>query len=156
MALLTAGLKSEFFSLLCCPLLIDRKKSRFPAARDWGDGSLAANVYWEKRGQSINPGHCFCQLLCSVFVAPATCLCCVYAWPGVLGPGVKGIWTHPSTHPHTNLYCAFTMCLVRCKVTRVEQRTRHPSGRMGGSSRLPDYAHCTCAWPSFDAHFLPF
>lgn len=161
MALLTAGLKSEF-AFLCFLLLIDRRKSRFPAARDWEDGTLAASISWEKREQNTMSilGLAFInhsvQLL---WLWLSACLCSIYAWPGVLGSWSKGNMdidskAHPSIHP--NIYCVSTMCLVQCKVTGIAQWTRHSYGRTGDSSRLSDYIHCTCAWPSFDSHILPF
>lgn len=114
MALLTAGLKSEF-AFLCFLLLIDRRKSRFPAARDWEDGTLAANISWEKREQNTVSilGIAFInhsvQLL---WLWLPACLCSSYAWPGVLGSWSKGNMdidskAHPSIHPSKYLLCVY-------------------------------------------------
>lgn len=66
--LLTAGLAPEF-TLLCCPLLIDRGESRCPATREWRQQRVDARCLLEKDRAPRQSGKLLMAAVLCSFVA---------------------------------------------------------------------------------------
>lgn len=137
---------------ICCPLLVGKRKNKFPAARYW-DCKLPC----VRRREDPTPILALALVNCSAqFLWCRQLLVCAASKSAQvsLRPGVKGMWAFIPTvmYPHSYLPCAYYAPGTK-QGDGVEQWMGRPCGRTGEFFRLTTSIACVLDLP-FDLNTL--